>query len=101
MNGRGGRCRCLKLQTRKAISERPHCLGLGTWRVGENDSESKFGHQLPNFNGVSETEAKTWLREGGFSSIRSWQHLFAAHPYGRVTQLAKLPHLLRVFRQSE
>lgn len=54
----------------------------GIWRVGENDSQSDFGYRLPNFNGVSETAAKTWLSEAGLSSIRSWQHLFAEHPYG-------------------
>lgn len=54
----------------------------GIWREGTNDSEERFGTRLPNFNGVSEQEARDWLAGFGFSNARSWQHLFEAHPYG-------------------
>src|SRR5690606_35905708 len=54
----------------------------GLWRVHANDSEAQFGHRLPNFNGIAEEEIGEWLVNSGFSSLRSWQHLFEQHPYG-------------------
>lgn len=55
----------------------------GLWRMGLNDSAAQFGSELPNFNGVCERDARTWLIDAGFSLPTSWQHLFEAHPYGR------------------
>ncbi len=57
-------------------------LSDGLWLGGGNSSVSQFGYNLPNFNGIEEQEARNWLNEAKYTSLRSWQHIFQEHPYG-------------------
>ncbi len=69
----------------------------GIWRIGENSSETEFGQRLPNFNGVAEVEVRSWLADAGFSSVRTWQHLFGEHPYGAKYDAVESSDLIEFF----
>lgn len=60
-------------------------LSDGLWFLHrENKSATEFGKQLPFFNGLSEVDARTLFHNEGFTQVKSWKHLFEAHPYGEV-----------------
>lgn len=63
----------------------------GIWRrAPDSEMGSLVGH-LPNAHGVSEAEARDWLRRAGFGGIKAWQDRFLRHPYGGIYDEAETP----------